>query len=172
LLLFDLFHCDISAFPVDGGGFAFGDIVVLEVELFGELLISYDIILPKFENNGEVICPLLINDMDVLEGLEEWFIIGAHELLDNLAVGEYFEPVVWDFPGLEVVLDLGYLVGSEVFVKVSELLLEDGLEAFDELGDVLEDRDVELEVLRFEGFGLGVDLRFDLSDLFVSLVDG
>lgn len=93
-------------------------------------------------------------------------------LLHETGVGKDLLPITNDLSGLEVLFGLFGLLLVQVLVQVGKLGLLEGLSAAHDLGDVVQDGGVELQVFLLHlPDGLS-HLVLDFSDLFVSFVNG
>lgn len=172
LFLFYLFNGQVLALPLDQGGLSLDSLIILQIEFLSELLIDNEVVVSKIEDNGKVISAFLIDDVDVLDGLQEGLVIGADLFLDEVGIGQHFVPVIGQFPGSQVVLDfLDFLLG-EVLVKVFQVILCDRFFALHDAGDILQDGGIEFEVALLQSFGLLRHFILNLPNFLVSFIDG
>jgi len=123
LLFLDLLHGQIFADPLNDSGFRLDRRAILEVELLGQLRVLDDGILAEREHNSEVISALLVQDVDVVDGVQQLLVLLAHRLADHARPRKRLTPVVFNLSGSEVAVGLLDLLLTEVLAQVLELAL-------------------------------------------------
>lgn len=172
LFLLDLLHTKILTLPLNRRSLCLGWNILLDIELFSQLLILNELIISKVKHNSKVVSSLLINNSDILDGFHQGLVVSADVLLHETGVGKDLLPITNDLSGLEVLFGLFGLLLVQVLVQVGKLGLLEGLSAAHDLGDVVQDGGVELQVFLLHlPDGLS-HLVLDFSDLFVSFVNG
>ena len=77
LLLLDFLESQVLADPFDKRGFRLDRSAVLQVELLGELSVLDDWILSEREDNSEVVSSFLVDNVNVVDGVQQLLIVLA-----------------------------------------------------------------------------------------------
>lgn len=83
LFFLDLLESKVLSRPFNHRGFRFDRSAIPEVKLLGKFLILDDLIFLEGKDYGEVVRAFLIDNVDIIDGIEELIVIFSHVLLDD-----------------------------------------------------------------------------------------